>query len=287
MLTTKQIENVGSRPWDRLKSGDTDFVTFEVSEDKVKFYLHRDIVCKESKVFAAAFKPRSDGSIGFKETQEQAMTLPEENLCVFKLFTKWLYASEFKHVALLPTSIMDDVYYNLASLYDFADRYDIPTLLHQCRSYLYDALQHHDVPTLEGVEDVFDSTEPGSIIRQLFVDAIVYKAPITWMYDRYVWKTLRDWPEVFLDIARCSTQRANGRRNPFEKGYKETYFVQAHEYLKALKEDPLDPEYFVSESTAPLTAFCQPDSKPVIERTASDSYVLEFLPPCLEPGVRP
>ena len=136
-------------------------------------------------------------------------------------------------------------------------------------------------------QDVFDSTEPGSIIRQLFVDAIVYKAPIAWMYDRDIWKTLRDLPEVFLDIARCSTQRANGRRNPFEKGYKETYFVQAHEYLKALEEDPLDPWYLVAESKAPLTAFCQPDSRPVIERTPSDSYVLESLPPRLEPGVRP
>ena len=258
-----------------------------MSEDKVKFYLHRDVVCEKSKVFAAAFKPKSDGSIGFKGTREEAMSLPKEKLAVFSLFTKWLYTSEFKHVALLPASIMDDIYYDLAGLYDFADRYDIPALLHQCRSYLYDALQHHDVPTLEGVEDVFDSTEPGSIIRQLFVDAIVYKAPIAWMYDRDIWKTLRDLPEVFLDIARCSTQRANGRRNPFEKGYKETYFVQAHEYLKALEEDPLDPWYLVAESKAPLTAFCQPDSRPVIERTPSDSYVLESLPSRLEPGVRP
>ena len=123
------------------------------------------------------------------------------------------------------------------------------------------------------MEDSFDSTESYSIIRQLFIDAIVNKAPITWMFDCDIYKTLMFLPEIFLEIARCSTQRANGRRNPFEKGYKDAYFVQANEYLKALEEDPQDR---FSESTAPLTAFCQPHSRPVIEQTPSDSYVLEF-----------
>ena len=92
------------------------------------------LFCEESKVFAAAFKSRPDGSTSFKETEDQAMILPEENLDVFDLFTRWLYASDFKHVALLPISFMDDLYQDFAGLYNFADRYNIPALLHQCRS---------------------------------------------------------------------------------------------------------------------------------------------------------
>ena len=68
-------------------------VNIFVGAERMKFHLHRDLLCDRSDYFRACF-------VGdFKEAQQKELSLPEDNAESFELFVTWLYSTHLKEIS--------------------------------------------------------------------------------------------------------------------------------------------------------------------------------------------
>lgn len=176
-----------------------DIVTIYVGPDDTPFYVYKELVCRDSSFFRAALT----GS--FAESQQQKVSLPEDEVSVFKVYQTWLNAQELRY-----TFDHEDWWLHLSKLWIFADR----MCAYQFSNKIVDAFfkvffdnTELDFATPKVVNYVYENTASHSALRRIFVR----------FYLQLAYRTidLRSYPQEFLATVL--------RKLTADKGY-ERYF---------------------------------------------------------------
>lgn len=99
---------------------------------------------------------------GFKETIEQAATLPDVDTRVFALFLEWVYRGTFHQ------SVKADTHSSLViRLYSWAERICLPVLMDYAVTVLFSAFKKHNKQfNIVGIRSIYKSTPPTSLLRK-------------------------------------------------------------------------------------------------------------------------
>ena len=97
-------------------------VTVYVSNDREVFYIHRNLLCKASPVFKAAFAGK------FRESSDFSMDLPDEDVGSLNRLVQWLYTKSYEVDDYDSEEHVLARVWQLARLNALADKYDIVTL---------------------------------------------------------------------------------------------------------------------------------------------------------------
>ena len=128
--------------------------------------MHKELICHHSHFFRGAF------SGGFEEAEAGAISLPEDDVEVFKVFERWLYTEDF-HCS----TGTSNVYLHLAKVYCFGDKVGIRALKHGALDALREnVLNANDVPIESDLTNfVWQNTVAQSSLRKLLVDLFTYR----------------------------------------------------------------------------------------------------------------
>ncbi|EKD13142.1 uncharacterized protein L3040_002944 [Drepanopeziza brunnea f. sp. 'multigermtubi'] len=145
-------------------------VTFLIGpiDKPARFLIHKEVVCKSSKVFAAALS-----NCNFIEGQTQTYRLDDTTARAFRMLMQWMYAHE---LILLETGREQIVKQNLALVetWILADKFDLPALQNYIIEAIYSQLSgpsfHLPIYTSRLV---YGQTASGSPLRKLMVSLAV------------------------------------------------------------------------------------------------------------------
>lgn len=152
-----------------------------MGQEKKVFRVHKDLICGRVSYFDKMF------SGGFKEAQEQAATLPEDDIDAFALFVKWLYAGELPSARELRNFKTDtDRSFNetslsnpevhvpslriaLLRLHVFAEKICETELADYVMTTLLDLFRTTECPSVSELTDLYPHTTPESPLRKFIV----------------------------------------------------------------------------------------------------------------------
>lgn len=159
-----------------------DIITIYVGPNATPFYVYKELVCRDSSFFRAALA----GS--FIEGESQTVSLPEDEVPVFKVYQTWLNAQELRY-----TFDHEDWWLHLAKLWIFADK----VCAYQFSNKVVDAFfkvffdnTKLNFATAKVVNHVYDHTSSQSVLRRIFVRFFLQMA------DKPI--DLRFYPQDFL-----------------------------------------------------------------------------------------
>lgn len=164
--------------------------------DKTTFALDKDLICKNSAYFEAAFN--SD----FSEAATQELEIEDVDIEIFRIFVHWLHKGKL---------VGDDEnrpsYTTLVKIWLFADSILAPKLQNLVIYDIDQARYEHDYFPSARLHLVYDNTAEGSPLRRLIVD--------TWNFT-YRISTPENYPHQFLvDLINNSLPKENpGRFRP-------------------------------------------------------------------------
>lgn len=139
--------NSGSRhPHADVFSDGKSLVTFIVGPDPnpTEFLVHKEVVCQQSEVLAAAFNS------GFKEGQTQTYRLEDTTDRAFRLFMQWLYSRKFTLLQLRPDHHFDEK--EAKTELELAEDMSLVELWVLADKFRMSSLQN---ATLDAIDDVF------------------------------------------------------------------------------------------------------------------------------------
>lgn len=178
------------------------------------FYVHRDVICKRSSVFKAAFSGE------FTEASNQSMDLPDDEIKSVERMTQWLYTKQYE----LATWDPDDIpitantrYWQLAKLNTLADKYNLIGLSNDIVDQLY-IIHSKDVPPqLPVVTYVYENTTKNSAFRKLLIAWYSWEIDMNWYQDANARESLLEVPEFAVDLAIAFGTKAElpAQKNPF------------------------------------------------------------------------
>jgi len=191
---------------------DEPIIDLLVGDAKATFRIHRKLICDASAMFRSAFL----GNGTFTETEDQSMTLPEDDVETVARFVQWLYGQDYE---LAPNTDVPNTakrYMQLAELYVFADKYDIMRLHHQIIDKLFEMKARAiSPPQLPLVMFVYQNTTAGASFRKLLVAYHVFHINMDWYLEDHS-KNLTAMPEFSADLALAFARRAAGKyKSPF------------------------------------------------------------------------
>jgi hypothetical protein len=139
--------------------------------DEQKFTVHKDLVCASSKFFMAASSER------WTEGKEKAVRLPEVKKETFQAYVVWVYAGKVN----INKSIKGDAKLAAAEelretvyLYLLGNVLDDLQLRNAAMRALVTGLKDWNVqPSCNLINHIWDSTPPGSLLRNMLVDFIL------------------------------------------------------------------------------------------------------------------
>lgn len=105
---------------------------------------------------------------GFAEAARQAVDLEEEDTDTFSHFVNWLYTRQ-----LPPETRTADQYKDIASLWFFADRRQIPLLMNACVDGFRDAIVRLWTFPFLSLGMVYDNTTASAGLRRLVINLLV------------------------------------------------------------------------------------------------------------------
>ncbi|KAL8691745.1 MAG: hypothetical protein Q9218_003094 [Villophora microphyllina] len=163
-------------PWKRTKrSGvvteeDTadelfqNIITINVGPDATPFYLYAGLVSQDASFFKAAL----NGS--FRESTEQKVSLPDDDVQIFKIYQIWLNLKELR----CNFDDGEDWWLHLAKLWIFADKIGSPKFKNEIIDAffeVYDGVDDKDLLFADPdvVHFVYDNTTQESPLRKLFI----------------------------------------------------------------------------------------------------------------------
>lgn len=201
-----------------LPSWDTDpsrfsgaeIVTLLVGRDKVKFLVHKDILCQESPYFEKAFKS------GFKEATENSLTLLGEKSDIVNSLVDWLYSGT------LDFSVPNDrqtqpCYREPLYLYLVADTYDFPKLRDEIIEYFFGLRFHKQLPSYDCFTKLWRNTMENDRLRKLFVDVEIWSGDTVWFEDEERKKWLSKNSEIAVDLLAAALYRIkHPNENPLD-----------------------------------------------------------------------
>ena len=193
-------------------------VTLLVGPTKMPFYVHKNKICEASSFFRSAFES------GFRETEDQKVTLPEDDVEIVDAFLDWIYSRQFDHL-----QTKDGLSYENADciigLFLFADKYGVPDLKTNIIDKLFDFAKNKNLTNVTArlLPKVWEHTPEEAGIRRLIVDWIVWKATSSkgWL--------LRQPLEVNVALVVSFENRVSGRNlvDPFVAGSAKAYYDDA------------------------------------------------------------
>lgn len=149
-------------------------VLVEVGPKKQKFTIHKGLLCAYSSYFKAALQG------GFKEADEQTITLPEDDAKVFEHFQLWIYTGAFMEAQETKKEEKWDI---IISLYLFAEARGIPELQNLAiDTYMYNVAALKQVPTRK-FRQIYDNTMASSPLRRLTTRLTVQFVEPSWFLD--------------------------------------------------------------------------------------------------------
>jgi hypothetical protein len=151
--------------------GDTFTVLVGPVGDEQKFTVHKDLVCAGSKFFMAASSER------WTESKEEAVRLPEIKKETFQAYVVWVYAGKVSvsksiksHAKLAAGEELREIVY----LYLLGDVLDDLQLRNAAMRAIVTGLKDWNVqPSCNLINHIWDSTPPGSLLRNMLVDFIL------------------------------------------------------------------------------------------------------------------
>ncbi|KAI9050723.1 hypothetical protein LZ554_004843 [Drepanopeziza brunnea f. sp. 'monogermtubi'] len=224
-MSAPSVSPGGELTLERLKttvsfSDPESMVTFLIGpiDKPVRFFIHKEVVCKSSKVFAAALSNRN-----FIEGQTQMYRLEDTTERAFRMLMQWMYA----HELVLPETGHDQmVKQNLAFVetWVLADKFDFPALQNYIVEAIYKQLsgpfRHLPMYT---ARFVYGHTAPGSPLRKLMVSLAV-----GYMESRLLHEVKDFLPyDCLLDITASFIEGRESRRK--ERTPPSTFYVKVED----------------------------------------------------------
>ena len=154
------------------------------------------------------------------------MILPEETATVLDNFMDWLRCSK---------SLADIRLGDLDKLFPFSDKYDIPQLR---KDYVDETLTRNTQvkppkstdakatnQTREHIGKMYAQTMPGSSLRKLLVDFLVFQVSMSQLSkDINLQQWLVTQPEFATDLLVAMAKKDYGKKNPFVHGTVADYY---------------------------------------------------------------
>lgn len=111
----------------------------------------------------------------FKEGQEQAAHLVEDDVDAFNLFVEWLYMDRFRPLDFSKHSFASGPIFDRVKLYCFADKICLHALMDYTISVLLAAyLKYERYPSAEAAQYTFENTSSGSHLRTYMAYSVHY-----------------------------------------------------------------------------------------------------------------
>ena len=161
-------------------------IYLHVGPEKVKFGIHKGLLCRYSKYFSAALTGI------FKEAQTGITHFADETVPVIRMFNLWLYTQKIVG----PDGSEDDIKcHDLIDLYIFAEKRVIPKLQDAAVLAVLRLMETRNRNPLPYVTQIWKNTAEKSGLRRLFVDATAHMVDLVVVFEdpRY-----RNLPKAFL-----------------------------------------------------------------------------------------
>ncbi|OJD31034.1 btb poz domain containing protein [Diplodia corticola] len=164
--------------------------------DSQLYTLHRSALCEVSPFFRMTFLGNS------KEAREMKMTLPTTFCSIFETFVEWLYSRKLLINAMDGGLARIRGLRFLASLYIFADNYDVPQLKNDTMDVIISCVQEgYLLPGPEVINEVYDNLPEDSPLCRLLVNEYARTGQV-------LAGSSDDWPAGFVFKAFNATMRA-------------------------------------------------------------------------------
>ena len=175
--------------------------------------MHRNLICKASPVFEAAFT----GEGGFVETRTQTLDLDSSEVSIksLEILVRWLYSDDDELPEVAGISVANDRYKALADLYVFAEKYVIVDLQNIIIKEIW-GLQKKNAPGLiSAVSRIYDNTPTSSPCRRLLAAGCAWNINMAWDLPSTS-EFLRSNTDFSADLAIELGKRCSGsHKNPF------------------------------------------------------------------------
>ena len=161
-----------------------------VGHDKTEFKVHKDVLCRKSEFFRAAFEGH------FKESKENRLELDDTTTEAFKRFLLWCYSDRIFEPDQPLTALKLGIFVELYRLADFVGCPDLQdlTLSSLAKSFLaFVDIEEAYLPAM-----VYESTEAGSPLGRLVVDIWVGRCNLSSLADIPQEDKLEAYPQPFL-----------------------------------------------------------------------------------------
>lgn len=129
------------------------------------FEMHKGVLRFYSGYFRVAVNNLEQGR--FAESVDNMISLPEEDVEVFKAFKTWIYTKG------LPGLLDDEkcVSELLSRLWCFGDRREIPAFQNECIKAIIAGMKSSNIVPTPWLEYIYEYTMPGSPLRRLIICA--------------------------------------------------------------------------------------------------------------------
>ena len=181
-----------------------------------ELHVHRNLLCKASPVFEAAFARESN----FVETRTQSLDLDSSEVSIKSLeqLVQWLYSDDYElpEVAGNP-DIVRERYMELANLYVFAEKYVIVDLKNSIIKEIWNLLKVDQFPASTDIHRIYDNTPDSSPCRRLLAAGDAWRIDMIWYDKPSASERLRCHTDFAADVALELGKRLSGKhKDPFE-----------------------------------------------------------------------
>ncbi|KAL8794313.1 MAG: hypothetical protein Q9195_003139 [Heterodermia aff. obscurata] len=185
--------------------------------DSFELHVHRNLLCKASPVFEAAFT----GGASFVETKTQTFDFDSSEVSIKSLghLVQWLYSDDHRLIQEASLINIHDWYTELADLYVFAEKYVIVDLKNSIIEEIWKALvvAGDVIPGPTHIRRIYDNTPDSSPCRRLLAAVYGWSMDTTWPEEAEAFEHLRCHADFGAKVAIELGKRLIGdNENPLE-----------------------------------------------------------------------
>ena len=145
-------------------------MTIRVGSDAHPFSLYKELACHDAEFFETAFNS------SFREANEQEISLPDDDVQIFKIYQTWLNKGELRY------NFDDEEWWlRLAKLWIFADKIRSIRLKNKTIDAFFDIINDNEEITFadtKTVHFVYENTAWDSPLRRIFVRFYLHLTPL-------------------------------------------------------------------------------------------------------------
>ena len=213
-------------------------MTLRVDDSEV--HIHRDVLCKASPVFEAAFNAK--GSFLEAETQKMDLDSSEVSINTLERFVQWLYADDYELSDPIGTTELGKQYMELTDLFVFAEKYFVVDLKNNIIKKLWDLRKvRRACLGSDAIRRIYDNTPKSSPFRRLLAAEYTWYASLNWYDEPDAHEVLCCNTDFAADVAIAMAKRLNGKlKNPFIGEASEFYETSSKATKSKKMDDAID-----------------------------------------------